>query len=102
MFGARLAITGLTVGAGPAVEFLEYLAPDTGRPYPVGSRANDMWHWHITLVTDDVAATAAALRSGGYQWVSAGPVDLPEAELGWRRGLLARDPTGHAVLLVEE
>ena len=102
VFGARLAITGLTVGAGPAVEFLEYLAPDTGRPYPVDSRANDLWHWHITLETDDVAAAADAVRQAGYQWVSPGPVDLPDGALGWHRGLLARDPTGHAVLLVEE
>ena len=102
VFGARLAITGLTVGAGPAVEFLEYLAPDTGRPYPVDSRANDMWHWHITMMTDDVTAAAEALRRGGYQWVSPGPVDLPQTDLGWTRGLLARDPTGHPVLLVED
>ena len=32
--GARLRITGLRAAAGPGIEFLEYLAPADGRPFP--------------------------------------------------------------------
>ena len=38
--GARLHITGLRAAAGPGIEFLEYLDPDDGRPYP-GRRAGE-------------------------------------------------------------
>src|SRR5437762_9522131 len=34
VFGARLHITALRAGSGPGIEFLEYLAPRDGRPYP--------------------------------------------------------------------
>ena len=34
--GARLRITGLRAAAGPGIEFLEYLSPRDGRPYPGG------------------------------------------------------------------
>ena len=34
VFGARLHITALRASAGPGIEFLEYLAPRDGRPYP--------------------------------------------------------------------
>jgi hypothetical protein len=33
--------------------------------------------------------------------VSPGPVELPDTTLGFRRGLLVRDPDGHVVQLVE-
>ena len=36
VFGARLRITSLRAASGPGVEFLEYLAPGDGRPYPSG------------------------------------------------------------------
>ena len=70
VFGARLRITSLRAQEGPGVEFLEYLAPRDGRPYPADTRANDLWHWQTTVVTP-----------------------------GMRAGL-ARDPDGHAVRLI--
>jgi len=49
VFGARLRITTLRAAAGPGVELLEYLAPRNGRPMPRDTRANDLWHWHVTM-----------------------------------------------------
>src|SRR5499425_2860203 len=40
VFGTRLRITALRAANGPGVEFLEYLAPRDGRPYPPGEKAN--------------------------------------------------------------
>jgi catechol 2,3-dioxygenase-like lactoylglutathione lyase family enzyme len=39
VFGARLLITSLGAPAGPSVEFLDYLAPTTGRPMPLDTQA---------------------------------------------------------------
>jgi catechol 2,3-dioxygenase-like lactoylglutathione lyase family enzyme len=102
VFGARLRITALRAAAGPGIELLEYLAPGDGRPFPEGTRANDLWHWQVNLVTADLAAAAAPLRAGRDPLVSPGAVELPENGLGFHAGLMARDPDGHAMLLIEE
>ena len=39
VFGARLRITALRGATGPGIEFLEYLAPRDGRPYPADAKA---------------------------------------------------------------
>ncbi len=102
VFGARLRITALVAESGPGIEFLEYLAPSTGRPMPVDSQANDLWHWHVQLATDDAEAAAAAVIDGGYDWVSPGAVSVDAGALGYTSGVLVRGPTGHAMLLVQE
>jgi catechol 2,3-dioxygenase-like lactoylglutathione lyase family enzyme len=101
VFGARLRITGLRAPGGPGIEFLEYLAPRTGRPTPTDLQANDLLHWQTTLVVGDIEAAARRLREGAYDFVSPGAVALPDASLGFMNGVLVRDPDGHAMLLVE-
>jgi catechol 2,3-dioxygenase-like lactoylglutathione lyase family enzyme len=99
--GARLRITGLRAPAGPGIEFLEYLSPRDGRPYPADERANDLVHWQTTVWVPDAGATAAAVRKGRFRLISSAPVELPDTVLGFQRGILVRDPDGHAVQLVE-
>ncbi|MEM9266605.1 MAG: VOC family protein [Cyanobacteria bacterium P01_F01_bin.13] len=101
VFGARLHISGLTAGAVIGVEFLDYLSPATGRPYPEDSQPNDLWHWDITMVVKDAAATANRLQHAGVPFISSGLVELPNATLGFRKGFLVRDPDGHAIRVVE-
>ena len=79
VFGARLRITALRAPAGPGIELLEYLAPGDGRPFPADTRANDLWHWQVSLVTADLAAAAAPAARGPR------PPGLP------RRGRPARE-----------
>ena len=98
VFGARLLITSLGAAAGPSVEFLDYLAPTTGRPVPVDTQANDLWHWHINMVTSDIDGLAARLREAHAAFVSPGVVDMPEDALHLGRALMALSPTGHAIL----
>jgi hypothetical protein len=100
--GARLRITGLRAAAGPGVEFLEYLAPTDGRPFPADERANDLVHWQTTILVPNVAAAADVVRRGRFRLVSPGAVTLPDTSLGFRRGLRVRDPDGHVVQLVEQ
>jgi catechol 2,3-dioxygenase-like lactoylglutathione lyase family enzyme len=99
--GARLHITALRAPAGPGIEFLEYLNPRDGRPYPADERANDLVHWQTTVSVPDAGAAAAALRRGRFRLISPAPVELPDTALGFHRGILVRDPDGHVIQLVE-
>jgi len=69
-FGAHLRITALRASKGPGIEFLEYMSPPGGKPYPADTTSNDLWFWTTDLVI-----------SGGS------PV-------------IIRDPDGHALRLV--
>ena len=91
--GAHLQITALRAARGPGIEFLEYVTPAEGRAIPVDSRATDAWYWQINLVSSDPSALAHALRAPR---VSDEFVELPRRELGPARGIIVRDPDGHA------
>jgi MIP family channel proteins len=100
VFGARLRITTLRARSGPGIELLEYLAPADGRPLPADTRANDLVHWQTTVAVGDLGAAAAALRARRAPFVSPGVVTLPDAVLGFGRGITVRDPDGHVMRLV--
>ena len=91
--GAHLRITSLRAGEGPGVEFLEYLAPRTGRSFPADERANDLVHWQVRLIASD-GTTLDALAP-----VRA--VTVAGQELGFVRALTIRDPDGHSLEVVE-
>jgi catechol 2,3-dioxygenase-like lactoylglutathione lyase family enzyme len=90
VFGARLRITTLRAAEGPGVELLEYLTPRTGRDYPRGSQANDIWHWHTSVATPDIAGALRKVREDRRTLISAGAA----------HDFLVRDPDGHAVQVV--
>lgn len=102
VFGARLRITVLKGDSGPGVEFLEYIAPAGGRPYPVEARSNDLVHWHTIIAVDDPTKTIEALPDEHSHWVSPGVVEMPaELKVGFARGALVADPDGHNVRVVD-
>lgn len=101
VFGARLRITSLRAGSGPAIELLEYLTPRDGRAFPADQRANDIAHWQTRLVTTHGEAAGGRLREIGATFVSPGLIGLPTDALGFRLGATVRDPDGHAVQIVE-
>jgi len=84
--GAHLRITSLRAASGPGVEFLEYLEPRDGRPYPVDAKANDLIAWRTEFAATDVAGLLKDLGASGAQIVSME---------------LIRDPDGHLVQLIE-
>jgi catechol 2,3-dioxygenase-like lactoylglutathione lyase family enzyme len=102
VFGARLRITSLRATEGPGIEFLEYVAPHDGRPFPEDARANDLLHWQTRLVTRNVEAASQQVRAGDYRVVSPGAVALPQNHLGFQKAFLVRDPDGHVMQLVEK
>jgi catechol 2,3-dioxygenase-like lactoylglutathione lyase family enzyme len=95
VFGARLRITGLKAASGPAIEFLEYLAPRDGRPFAGDTRASDIVHWETGLKVADVDAAWEQLRKARADFVSPGPQKISDQ----RTEFIARDPDGHAVVL---
>ena len=99
--GARLRITGLRAASGPGIEFLEYLAPGDGRPFPADERANDLVHWQTTVLVPDAQAAAQVVRRGNFRLISPSSVELPDTVLGFRSGVRVRDPDGHVIQLVE-
>jgi len=101
VFGARLRITALRAATGPGVELLEYLAPTDGRDAPRDARANDLIHWHTTLVTPSVEELATRVRSTKTRWISPGIIPGLEGPADLRSGFQVRDPDGHAVVIGE-
>lgn len=99
--GASLHITGLRATGGPGIEFLQYLQPGPGRPYPADSRADDIWHWQTTLITDNAARLYDQLTALGYKLVSKGLVNLQHKNGTNSKAFIIRDPDGHALLIRE-
>jgi catechol 2,3-dioxygenase-like lactoylglutathione lyase family enzyme len=99
VFGARLRISTLRAEAGPGIELLEYVAPRDGRSTPLDLRANDIAHWQTTVVARGPRALVA--RSSLYSLVSPDVTEVPDASIGFARGLLVRDADGHGIRIVE-
>ena len=91
--GAHLRITSLRAADGPGIEFLEYLSPRNGRPFPADERANDLAHWQTRLIAEDDTTLERIGR--GH------PVALLGLELGFARGITVHDPDGHTLEVVE-
>lgn len=102
IFGARLRITSLHAAEGPGIEFLEYLAPRDGRPYPEDARANDLLHWQTKLVTHNTEAMAKRVGTRVYKLLSPGIVIISSTDLGFRKAFAVRDPDGHVMQIIEK
>jgi catechol 2,3-dioxygenase-like lactoylglutathione lyase family enzyme len=102
VFGARLRITTLRAAKGPAIEFLEYLTPHDGRPALTDSRANDLWHWQVRLRAAQVGQVENAVHGSTGWLVSPNVVAVRDDHLDYTKGLLARDPDGHALFFTEK
>ena len=100
-FGAVVRITGLRPQAeeSPGLEFLQYLTPSGGRPAPIGLRPNDLVATRTVVVVDDLDALADKLQAANVTFISPRVVEVQG--MPWQRGLMVKDPDGHAVLLVE-
>jgi catechol 2,3-dioxygenase-like lactoylglutathione lyase family enzyme len=75
--------------------------PSKGRPYPPGSRSDDLWFQHIAIVVGDMDSAYARLsRCSGWCPISAdGPQLLPLSD-GGVKAFKFRDPDGHPLELI--
>jgi len=61
-----------------------------------------LFHWQTTLVVNSTDRFAQSLLAQSYRFVSPGVVSINDGRLGFSKGLLARDPDGHVMALVEQ
>ena len=102
VFGARLRITGLRTKAdGIAVEFLEYLTPRGGKPFPRDTRSDDLWHWQTSFTAQSSASLADVLLKNKYDFISPGVVAFGGKGFDYQKAILVRDADGHAVRVIE-
>ena len=106
LFNDTCLVTELVPPSRPAhIELLDYKTPPGGRKMPADTAANDVWHWQTTLVTKDITAVTDRLRKAGVQFVTPDVLAIPEEareQLGFKKAVMVRDPSGHAIRLVEE
>ncbi|MBI1782700.1 MAG: VOC family protein [Sphingobacteriales bacterium] len=98
--GASLHITGNRATAGPGIEFLQYLQPGPGKSYPADTRADDLWFWQTTLITDDAASLYNKLKSANASFVS-GELVHQQINNIHTKSFIVKDPDGHAMLIKE-
>ena len=96
--GAHLRITSLRAASGPGVEFLEYLEPRDGRPYPIDAKSNDLIAWRTMIAATNVAGLLDELATPG----NAKLVHANELAAGLQPAAMVRDPDGHLVQLIEQ
>lgn len=87
--GARVEITGLEGNGGPGIELLRYVEPGVGRPAPIDTSVNDLWHWEIEVAVVDPPSILAWAERNHALWSASGTA-------------LIRDPDGHALRLVRD
>ncbi len=95
--GARVRITTFKAPAGPGIEFLEYLQPGAGRPYPRDSQSNDLWHWQTTIEIADATKFFNRLKAARSHLEAEKAVQMPDGS----KSFLGRDPDHHALLFTE-
>jgi catechol 2,3-dioxygenase-like lactoylglutathione lyase family enzyme len=99
--GASLHITGLRAAAGPGIEFLQYLQPAAGKPYPDDTKANDIWYWQTTLMVNNAASLYAQLKEKGYQFISKEICHIKGHNGKSFASFIVRDSDKHALLIEE-
>ena len=106
LFNDTCQVTAMMpASAPPHIELLEYKTPPGGRPMAADTRADDLWHWQTTLVTKDIRTTTDRLRKAGTRFITPDVVAIPQeaqAQLGFKNAVMVRDPTGHAIRLIEQ
>jgi catechol 2,3-dioxygenase-like lactoylglutathione lyase family enzyme len=102
VFGSRVRITGLRAPQGPGIEFLEYITPGDGRPYPDDSEPNDILYWQVTVQVEDASGLYRRLPAGRARPVSPEVIDIEPLQMGGKRATLVRDPDLHALQFVEK
>jgi len=103
LFGARVRVTAVAPPRDPPhIEFLQYETPPGGRPMPLDTKANDLWHWQTQLIVNDVEGLAKQLRKHKVRSVSEQVRTMPDVALEFKKGIMVLDPDGHAMLVIEK
>lgn len=102
VFGAKLEISGFMAQKGIGVEFLEYIAPPGGRPYPSDSQMTDLWYWHTVIEVANLEEKIALLKPSDAVIISKEIKNLLRISYKASEAWMVRDPDGHALLLIQK
>jgi glycerol-3-phosphate dehydrogenase len=69
---------------------------------PADARASDLFHWQTSLIVNTAGTFVKRLLAENSRFISPGVVSLNDKSLGFSKGLLARDPDGHVIALLEK
>ncbi|MBL1178269.1 VOC family protein [Pantanalinema sp. GBBB05] len=99
---AKVRVTALRpVQGGLGIELLEYVEPTDGRPIPPDWDRTDIAHVQVELVVNDLQPVVNRLHSYNIALTLSSIIELANY-LPNKRGCRVNDPTGHALLLIEE
>jgi len=70
-------------------------------PLPPDAKSNDLIFWRTDLVIEQLDPLTSKLKQTGAKFVSARAINLGQAFPDPVRGLIVRDPDGHALELIE-
>lgn len=99
VFNARVRITLLADNQGPTIELLEYITPRDGERTPRDEKLNDIWSWFVHIDVDDLQELEERLFQGHETFISGGIQKIKNKTMGFKQGLMIRDPDSHAFLL---
>lgn len=99
---ARLHISGFKATNGFGLEFLEYLQPTDGKPYPADERPDDLIHYETIFITTNIEALFKKFQQNKITVLSSGVAQLNASTYGYSKGFYARDPDGHVVGFFEK
>ncbi len=96
VFASRLRSATLELG-DERITLLEFVAPDTGRPYPPDMQSNDRWFQHVAIIVSDMEAAYERLQDHGVTHISSSPQTLPDSnpDAGGISAFYFKDPSGN-------
>jgi len=97
--GVRLHITGLGVGKGMNVEFLEYRYPQDGCDYP-DVQMNDLYAWVSNFIVKDIDALEDSFIEAQTDWLTPGIISRKTSSQKLSSEGIIRDPDGHLIRLM--
>jgi len=97
--GVRLHITGVGVGQGMNVEFLEYRYPLDGRDYP-DVEMNDLYAWVSNFIVKDINTVKKSFLEPQTEWLTPGIISRENSSNKFSLEGIIRDPDGHLIRLM--
>lgn len=85
---------------GLGIELLDYLQPVNGRPMPPHLKSSDIVYVQVELIIDNLHQAIEQFQQNPIQMIS--PAIKPLSDRTSAQACLIKDPTGHAIMLIEE
>ena len=97
---AKVRVTSLrSQQGGLGIELLDYIVPETGRPFADDCQSYDIVTMQVQLVVDDINLAVNTLRENGVEIISPKIIKFPNS-YAYSQACIVQDPNGHAMMLI--